>query len=165
MVFCVRIRDSVSLPPQVQSALKRLRLNKIHEGVFVQYNNETNRQLLHLVEPFVVYGPPSVATVQDLLERRGFAVVHNERVPLSDNTVIEDALGESHNLLCVEDLVHELVQPTNSDTFQAVAQFVWPFQLADSKTFFERRTLKLKDSGKDYGDIGERIQEYIQQVL
>ena len=161
MVFAVRIRDNTAIPSQVKQALGRLRLKNIHDGVFVNYNKH-NRKLLHLVEPWVVYGPPSAASVQDLIERRGFAKIDNERVPLSDNTVIEKVLGDQHNILCVEDLVHELT--TAGEAFEAASKFLWPFQLSDSKTIFERRTLKLKD-GKEYGDLGERIQEYIQQVL
>jgi large subunit ribosomal protein L7e len=161
MVFAVRIRDSVGIAPQVKQALGRLGLKQIHDGVFVKYD-EKNRKLLHLVEPWVVYGPPSVAAVQDLIERRGFAKIDGERVPLSDNTVIENALGEEHSILCVEDLVHELCSA--GEAFETASKFLWPFQLADSKTNFERRTLKLKD-GKEYGDRGEAIHDYIKQVL
>lgn len=161
MVFAVRIHGAVAVPPPVRTALGRLRLKKIHDGVFLKYD-DNHRKLLHLVEPFVVYGPPSSAAVKDLIERRGYAKINGERVPLSDNMVIEDVLGADHNILCVEDLVHELCSV--GDAFDAAAKFLWPFQLADSKTDFERRTLKLKD-GKDYGDRGERIHEYIKQVL
>lgn len=161
MVFAVRIRDSVATPAQVKQTLGRLGLKKIHDGVFIKYDLN-NRKSLHLVEPWVVYGPPSTAAVQDLIERRGFAKINGERVPLSDNTVIEEVLGEEHNILCVEDLVHELCSA--GDAFEAASKFLWPFQLADSKTNFERRTLKLKD-GKEYGDRGEAIHDYIKQVL
>jgi large subunit ribosomal protein L7e len=161
MVFAVRIRDAVAVPPPVRTALGRLRLKKIHDGVFLKYD-DNHRKLLHLVEPWVVYGPPSSAAVKDLIERRGHAKINGERVPLSDNNVIEDALGAKHNILCVEDLVHELCNP--GESFDVASKFLWPFQLADSKTEFERRTLKLKD-GKDYGDRGEAIHDYIKQVL
>lgn len=168
MVFAVRIRDAVAVPAPVRTALGRLRLKKIHDGVFIKYD-ANHRKLLHLVEPWVVYGPPTMAVVRDLIERRGFCKISNnsstgqkERVPLSDNTVIEAALGAEHNLLCVEDLVRELC--TAGDAFDVAAKFLWPFQLADSKTNFERRTLKLKD-GKEYGDRGEAIHDYIKQVL
>jgi large subunit ribosomal protein L7e len=160
MVFAVRIRDHVGAPSIVKTALSRLRLREKDEGVFLRYD-ESCRKLLHLVEPWVVYGRPSKAVVQDLVERRGFGKVGGKRVPLSDNTVVEENLGE-HHIICVEDLVHELY--TVGDSFKHAAAFLWPFRLADSKTSFERRTLGLKD-GKDYGDRGELINEYIKQVL
>ena len=70
-------------------------------------------------------------------------------------------MGED-GILCVEDLVHELYSV--GDLFGKVNAFLWPFRLADSKNYFERRTLKLKD-GKDYGDRGEAINDYLQTTL
>ena len=160
MVFCVRIRDYGGAPRSVRRALARLRLRNIHEGVFLRYD-ESHRKLLHLVEPWVIYGPPTKGVVRDLIERRGFGKVEGKRVPLSDNTVIEDALNKV-NIICVDDLVHEL--DTVGPSFGEAAGFLWPFRLADSKTEFERQTLKMKD-GKDYGDKGEAVNEYIKQVL
>jgi large subunit ribosomal protein L7e len=86
-----------------------------------------------------------------------------DRVPLSDNTVIERALGESCNVVCKEDLVHEICDVGPS--FDAVVGWLFPFVLEDSKTAFERRTLKIKDGRSDYGDRGEAITEYVQMVL
>jgi len=160
MVFVIRIRDHTGTPKTVRRALSRLRLRNVHEGVFVRYD-EGHRKLLHLVEPWVVYGPPSKAVVEDMITRRGFGRVDGKRVSLSDNTVIEDNLGEQ-NIICVEDLVHELY--TVGDSFSQVTSFLWPFRLADTKSHFERKTLKLKD-GKDYGDRGEAINDYVKQVL
>lgn len=161
MVFVIRIRDRIGAPPIVRQTLAKLRLLNIHEGVFVRYDDKTRKQL-HLVEPFVVYGRPTIGVVTDLIERRGFGNVDGKRVPLSNNTVVETALGQEGDILCVEDLVHELHKV--GDSFDKAASFLWPFRLADSKTEFERKTLKLKD-GKDYGDRGEAINEYIQEVL
>jgi large subunit ribosomal protein L7e len=165
MVFCIRIRDDVGMPSVVRKILRKWRLNAIHEGVFLRYDTAT-RQSLHLVEPFVVYGHPTKAVVTDLIERRGHGFAessnsNNERVPLSDNTVIETALAEQ-NIICVEDLVHELC--VAGDSFDAASSFLCPFQLADARSEFERRTLKMKN-GKDYGDRGDAINEYIKQVL
>ena len=161
MVFVIRIRDDVGVPRVCKRALKRLRLHTIHTGVFVRYN-DVARKRLHLVEPFVVYGIPSKAIVTDLLERKGHALIDNERVPISDNLVIEKVLGEEHNIICIEDLVHELYSV--GDSFNAASNFLAPFSLADTKTDFERRTLKLKD-GKDYGDRGELVNQYIKEAL
>lgn len=160
MVFCIRIRDDFGLPKVVKNLLTSLRLTEQHQGVFLQYTEEM-RKTLHLVEPYVVYGPPSKAVVADLMERRGHAMIDEERVPLSDNIVIEEALGE-HNILCTEDLVHEL--HTVGDAFAEACSFLAPFKLVDAKSHFERKTLKVKD-GKDYGDRGEAINDYIKEVL
>lgn len=160
MVFVVRIRDHTGEPRSVRRALSSMRLRHIHEGVFMRYDDRT-RKMLHLVEPWVVYGKPSKAVVNDLITRRGFGKVERQRMPLADNIMIEKALG-NQNIICVEDLVHEIYNV--GESFQPATSFLWPFRLTDSKTEFERQVLKLKD-GKDYGDKGEAINEYIKQVL
>jgi len=160
MVFCIRICDDTGLPTRVKRLLQELRLKKIHAGVFIRYTPK-NRTKLHLLEPFVVYGPPTEAVIQDLLTRRGHAWINEERVPLSDNVMVEKALGK-HNILCIEDLVHELTSA--GDLFGVASKFLCPFSLEDAKTYFERQTLKVKN-GKEYGDQGENINDYIQQVL
>lgn len=160
MVFVIRIRDHIGEPKPVRRTLSDMRLRNIHDGVFVRYD-DSMRKMLHLVEPWVVYGTPSQAIVNDLITRRGFGKVDNKRIPLSDNVTIEKNLADK-NIICVEDLVHEIYNV--GDSFKYAARFLWPFRLTDSKTEFERQVLKLKD-GKDYGDKGEAINEYIKQVL
>lgn len=162
LVLVIRIRDDVGTPQRIKSLLSnKLKLPVLHQARLIKYTPKMQR-ILHTVEPFVLYGPPTQAVIADLLERRGHGKIDDERVPLSDNTIVERALGESHGLLCVEDLVHELY--TVGEAFDAITDFLWNFPLADSKTEFERRTLKFKD-GKDYGDKGDEINDYIRQVL
>jgi 60S ribosomal protein uL30 len=179
MVFVIRIRDGVATPNAVTNVLcQKLRLRKVHDGVFVRYD-ATTRALLHLVEPWVVYGPIPPAVIHDVLVRRGHVVPRKNTttnagagatppavVPLSDNTIIEEELGSEYNVLCVEDLVHEL--HTVGTAFDYITQqFLYPIQLADSKTSLERRVLKLQDHRRrhEYGDRGAAIVEYLQQVL
>lgn len=186
MVLAIRIRDDVGAPRPVKKILRDMGLDRAHAGVFLRYHDE-NRRLLHLVEPWVVYGPPSRALVMDLVERRGHggrqrrlivvagsdgsnrssggasAKSAGERIPLSDNTVIEAALGASCNVVCKEDLVHEICHV--GPHFDDVAAWLWPFALEDAKSHFQRRTLKAKDGRDEYGDRGEAIADYVQQVL
>jgi large subunit ribosomal protein L7e len=161
-VFCIRIRDDAGNPPKcVRNILNLLRLKEPNTGVFVKYTPTTQKHL-HLVEPWVVYGKPSDGIVEDLLERRSYGKVKGERVPLSDNTIIEQALGSEHGLICMEDLVHELI--CAGELFDVVAKFLWPFPLSAGRSEFEKKLLALKQ-GKDYGDKGEEIDEYIKQML
>ena len=117
----------------------------------------------------------SPETVSDLVRRRGFCKVNGKRVPLVDNNIIEQELGESLGMICVEDLVHAL---TSSDaaiegghddgeggaSFGKVAKFLWPFRLTARKSKFQRKTLDIKD-GKLYGDQGEAMNGYIREML
>jgi large subunit ribosomal protein L7e len=161
-VFVIRIRDDSGRPPKcVSSILQQLHLKQPNTGVFLRYT-PVARKHLHLVEPWVVYGKPSEGIVKDLLERRSFGNVNGEKIPLSDNTIIENALGSEHGLICMEDLVHELTSAGN--LFDVVAKFLWPFPLSESRSRFEKKLLALKQ-GKDYGDKGEAIDEYVKQML
>lgn len=161
-VFVIRVRDDVGLPRKIKKILKDMRLKKQYDGIFVHYNDVMRRKL-HCIEPWIIYGTPSKAVVADLIKRRGFGTINdNERVPLSDNIVVEKALGEKHNMICVEDIIHEIFHVGPS--FDAASKFLWPFHLTDPKSRLERKTLRIKD-GKEYGDQGEGIDGYINQVL
>lgn len=161
-VFCIRIREDAGHPPKcVTNIFNLLRLKEPNTGVFLRYTPITERHL-HLVEPWVVYGKPSDGIVEDLLERRSYGNVKGERVPLSDNTIIEQELGKDHGLICMEDLVHELTGA--GKLFDVVAKFLWPFPLSASRSEFEKKLLAMKQ-GKDYGDKGDEIDEYIKQML
>ena len=162
MVFAIRIReDTAILPKLVQSILLQLGLKNPNTGIFLKYDAVTRRKL-HLVEPWVVYGKPSEGIVKDLIERKSFANIKGEKVPLSDNTIIERELGQEHGIICMEDLVYEL---TNiGESFGVVTQFLWPFPLTAARSKFEKEKLS-KKQGKDYGDKGDEIDEYIKQML
>lgn len=160
-IFAIRIReDAGNIPQKIYNVLLRFRLKDANTGVFLKYDAVT-RKHLHMIEPWVVYGKPSEGIVKDLIERKSFGFVNGSKVPLSDNTILERELG-SMGIICMEDLVYEL---TNAgDSFEAVSKFLVPFPLAASKSRFEKEKLKLKQ-GKDYGDKGEDIDEYIKQML
>ncbi len=73
--------------------LQLLRLRQINNGVFVKLNNST-LQLLRIVDPYVAWGYPSWKTIHDLVYKRGFAKVDHRRIPITDNKIIEQSLGE-----------------------------------------------------------------------
>jgi len=161
-VFVIRIREDAGHPPRcVLNILLQLRLKEANTGVFVRYS-ETTKRHLHLIEPWVVYGKPSDGLVADLMERKSFGTINGENIPLSDNTIIENALGNEHGMICMEDLVHELTSVGKS--FDAVATFLRPFPLSATRSQFEKKLLSVKQ-GKDYGDRGEEIDDFIKQML
>jgi len=173
MVFVIRIRNNITASRSVRNGLMKLRLRTVNDGVFVRYN-EINRKLLHLIEPFVIYGKPSKGVVRDLIERRGFGTTIEEeegskktRVPLSDNVIIEKILGEKYNIICIEDIVAELVgDGSGDDAFVPVSEFLWPFKLSFASTRFQRKTLKVKEDVQKFcGDRGDEINDYITKML
>jgi large subunit ribosomal protein L7e len=161
VVFCIRIRDNVSMSGRIRKALWSLRLKNLHEGVFVEYTTD-NQKLLHLVEPWVLYGIPSTGMISDLITRRGHGKIGKQRIPLSDNTIIESALGEDTGIICVEDLVHELSNV--GDSFQIATSFLWPFKMSAPKSKFQQKKLNNKN-GQIYGDRGEEIDDFVKQML
>jgi large subunit ribosomal protein L7e len=169
-VFAVLIRPTIHTTPKpVKKTLSTLRLRRMHEGVFLPYTDAT-RKMLHLVEPYVLYGMPSTETISDLVRRRGFCRVDGKRVPLADNNVIERELGDV-GLICVEDLVQVLssasldaMEGEKDGTFGKVTKFLWPFRLTSRKSKFQSKMLDLKD-GKLYGDQGEAMNGYIREML
>lgn len=167
VVFAVLIRPCLhDAPKTVRRTLSTLRLRRVQEGVFLRYT-PTVRKMLHLVEPYVLYGIPSVETISDLVHRRGYCRVEGKRVQISDNNVIEEQLGNV-GLICVEDLIQALSSSEEEvddiKMFQAVSKFLWPFRLSSRKSKFQRRMLDLKD-GKLYGDQGEAMNGYIREML
>lgn len=46
--------------------------------------------------------------MKELVYKRGYGKVNKQRIPLTDNSVIEGVLGK-HGIICIEDLVHEIV--------------------------------------------------------
>lgn len=162
MVFAIRIREDAGvIPKTIYNMLRQLRLKEANTGVFLKYD-ALNRKNLQLVEPWVIYGKPSEALVKDLIERKAFATIRGRKVPISDNTIVERELGGKHGIICMEDMIHELTN--TGEGFGVVSKFLSPFPLNPSRSKFEKEKLKHKQ-GKDYGDKGEEIDDYIKQML
>jgi len=163
MVFCVRIRNHRGVPREVKNVLNQFRLRHEYHGVFLRYDSPTQK-LLHMVEPWITYGIISKATASDLLHRRGHFKLEKKRVPISDNTLVENVLSKKTNgsIICVQDLVHELVSVGND--FHKANGCLWPFCLTMPKSKYQKKTLDLQDGG-DYGDRGQKMDEYLQQIL
>jgi len=163
MVFVVRIRNDVGISDKVKTILRnKLGLKADYQGIFLRYTPR-NRKLLHCVEPWIIYGQLSKGMVSDLINRRGYGRINGgERVPLTDNTIIEKALGDDSGIICVEDLVHEI--HSSGKEFRAASSFLWPFRLTAPKTLFETQKLNDKE-GRIYGDRGEEIDKLVKQML
>jgi large subunit ribosomal protein L7e len=106
--------------------MQLLRLRQIHNGVFVRLNKATIN-MIRMVEPFVTYGYPTRDTIKRLVYKRGYGKVNRSRIPLTDNSIIENTLGKDCGITCVEDVVHEIA--TVGPHFKKVNNFLWPFKL------------------------------------
>merc|ERR1712172_413272 len=106
LLFVTRIVGIIKLSPKPRKVLQLLRLKQLHNGVFLKVNKPI-LNMLKLVNPYITYGYPTLKTVRELVYKRGFGKVNKQRVPLSDNEIITNSLGE-HGIFGMEDLIHEI---------------------------------------------------------
>ena len=107
--------------------LKTLRLRNAYEGVFVK-KTEPFLRILQLLRPHVLFGTPNYSTVSQLLRKRAALFVNKERVPITNNKVVEDAFG-GEGIVCVEDMIHEIV--TCGRKYRKVTKALAPFSFAE----------------------------------
>ncbi|KAH8826990.1 60S ribosomal protein L7 [Flagelloscypha sp. PMI_526] len=158
--FVVRIRGINEIAPKPRKILQLLRLLQINNGVFVKVTRAT-QQMLRLVEPYIAYGEPNLKSVKELIYKRGYGKVNKQRIPLSNNAVIEENLGK-YNILCVEDLVHEII--TAGPNFKQASNFLWPFKLSNPTGGWRTRKFKHFVQGGDFGDREGNVNKLIRQM-
>jgi len=159
LAFVIRIRGINGVAPRVRKILQLLRLRQIHNGVFIRLNSATVK-MLRIVEPYIAYGYPNLKTVRELIYKRGYAKLHKQRIPITDNKIIEQALG-SRDIICVEDLVHEIF--TVGPHFKQANRFLWPFKLNNPKGGFNSITTHFVEGG-DAGNREDFINELVRRM-
>ena len=118
--------------------------------------------MLKLINPYITCGYPSLKTVRDLIYKRGFGKINKQRIPLSDNDIITNSLGE-HGIFGMEDLVHEIY--TVGPHFKQASNFLWPFKLNPPKGGFVcKRHGFGEQRGGDWGNREEMINELIARM-
>jgi len=161
LLFVVRIVGIMKLSPKPRKVLQLLRLKQIHNGVFLKVNKPI-LNMLKLVQPYVTYGYPTLKTVRELIYKRGFAKVNKQRIPLADNEIITNNLGEQ-GIEGVEDLVHEIY--TVGPNFKQAANFLWPFKLSCPRGGYVcKRHGFCEQKGGDWGNREELINELITRM-
>jgi large subunit ribosomal protein L7e len=160
LAFVVRIRGIIGVSPKVRKILQLFRLRQIQNGVFVKLNKATIN-MLRLEEPFITYGQPNLKVTRELIYKRGFGKVRGQRIPLTDNAIIERSLGHV-GIICIEDLIHEIF--TVGPNFKQASNFLWPFQLSSPNGGYTQKLLHYAEGG-DAGNRGEQINHFIKQIL
>lgn len=159
LAFVIRIRGINRLSPKVRTVLRLLRLLQINNGVFVRLNKAT-LEMLKLVEPYVAWGYPNHKAVKELVYKRGFGKVSKQRIPLTNNQIVETTLGQ-YDVLCMEDIIHEIV--TVGSSFKQVNNFLWPFKLNSPRGGILKR--RHFNEGGDYGNREEKISQLIHKMI
>mmetsp|Transcript_3755 Transcript_3755/g.6164 ORF Transcript_3755/g.6164 Transcript_3755/m.6164 type:complete len:255 (-) Transcript_3755:57-821(-) len=161
LLFVTRIVGIIKMGPKPRKVLQLLRLRQINNGVFLKVNKPI-LQMLKLVQPYVTYGYPTLKTVRELIYKRGFGKVNKCRIPLSDNEIISNSLGE-YGIHGMEDIIHEI--QTVGPNFKQVSNFLWPFKLSAPRGGFVcKRHGYGEQRGGDWGNREEMINELIARM-
>uniref|UniRef100_A0A8V0XHG8 Large ribosomal subunit protein uL30 n=1 Tax=Gallus gallus TaxID=9031 RepID=A0A8V0XHG8_CHICK len=164
LAFVVRITEKCDLVTcvsfmRVRKVIELLRLRKIFTGTFVKLS-PLSLKMLRIVEPYVAWGYPNLKSVRELILKRGQGKVNKKRVPLTNNMLIEEHLG-NFGIICLEDLIHEIYSA--GKYFRNVTDFLWPFQLSVARHAAHNKVGFLKEMGKP-GCRGEGINQLIRQL-
>ncbi|XP_031257976.1 60S ribosomal protein L7-2-like [Pistacia vera] len=156
LLFIVRIRGINAMHPKTRKILQLLRLRQIFNGVFLKVNKATVN-MLHRVEPFVTYGYPNLKSVRELIYKRGYGKLNKQRIALTDNSIVEQALGK-YGIICMEDLIHEII--TVGPHFKEANNFLWPFKLKAPLGGLKKK----RNHYVEGGDAGNR-ENFINELL
>ncbi|KAI3463454.1 hypothetical protein Pfo_020117 [Paulownia fortunei] len=159
LLFIIRIGGKNDMHPKTRKILYSLRLRKIFSGVFVKAN-EGMMEILQKVEPYITYGYPNVKSVKDLIYKKGVVKAGKQRVPLTDNNIVEQELGQ-HNIICIEDIVNEIANA--GPHFKAVTNFLCPFVLNNPEKALHGKKRRFEDGG-DSGNREDHINELISKM-
>jgi 60S ribosomal protein uL30 len=119
---------------------------------------------LKALDAYVAYGFVSHQTASDLLHRRAFTEFGGGRRVLSDNTIIEQALGDK-NILCLNDLLHEVF--TVGPNFTNALSLLCPFRLSSPVGHFEKTILDMHDKVEEKGGFlcGDEMDVFLRKIL
>lgn len=117
--------------------------------------------MLKIVEPFIAYGYPNLKSVRELIYKRGYGKIDKQRIPLTDNELIEKHLGQ-HGIVCMEDLIHEIY--TVGPNFKQASNFLWPVKLSNPTGGFRTRKFKHFVEGGDLGNREDHINRLIRNM-
>ena len=83
-------------------------LKEINNCAFVKATDDNMKKVM-LICDYVGYGQPTKPLVDEVIRKRGYLkTADHKRVPISDNVIIEELLGEKAGLICVEDVIEDL---------------------------------------------------------
>merc|ERR1712127_720634 len=156
VAILVRIKGINAVAPKVRKVLQLFRLRQINNAVFVKLNKATIN-MIRIIEPYIAWGYPNLKTVRVLVYKRGFGKIQKQRKALTDNTMIETALGKQ-GIICIEDIIHEIF--TVGSEFKKTANFLWPFKLNNPNGGWKKKGNHFSEGG----DFGNR-EEYINNLM
>uniref|UniRef100_A0A665VN52 Large ribosomal subunit protein uL30 n=1 Tax=Echeneis naucrates TaxID=173247 RepID=A0A665VN52_ECHNA len=159
LAFVIRIRGINGVSPKVRKVLQLLRLRQIFNGVFVKLN-KASINMLRIAEPYIAWGYPNLKSVRELIYKRGHGRMRKQRIALTDNDLVEKALGK-YGIICIEDLIHEIY--TVGKNFKPANNFLWPFKLSSPRGGMNKKTTHFVEGG-DAGNREDQINRLIRRM-
>lgn len=161
LLLVVRIKGINKIAPKPRKILQLLRLTQINAAVFVKLTKAT-KELIKLIEPYVAFGSASLASVRKLVYKRGYLKVNKQRIPLTDNQIVEQNLKQ-FGIVCVEDIIHEIF--TVGPNFKQVNNSLWPFRLSNPNGGFRKRKFQHFIQGGDFGNREKYINHLVKRMI
>lgn len=103
---------------------------------------------------------PNLKSVRELIYKRGFVKINKQRIPITDNCLIEQHLSKC-GIICVEDLIHEIF--TIGPHFKEANNFLWPFKLSNPTGGLRKKRNHFVEGG-DFGNREDKINALIRQM-
>mgnify|MGYP002041511562 CR=1 FL=1 len=160
-LLVVRIKGINKVAPKEKKIMQLLRLRQINNAVLLK-NNKAVMNMVRRIEAYVTYGYPTHQTVRALIYKRGYGKINRQRIPLSNNAVVEAGLGE-FGIKCVEDLINEIW--TFGEHFKEANNFLWPFKLNSPRGGLVSKRHQWMDNRGDQGPRDVHINELIRNML
>ena len=167
---------SNNVAPQAQKILSQYGLKEVNNVAFLHSTPDVVRGLL-LIQNYVAFGYPTKQVVAELVRKRGYIKGKDgKRMPITDNNLIEELLGASAGVICLEDIIDALV--TRSEFFEQVRSVLWPIQLAPLKEDSTKAATKHEATGAELkkrntkvakggylGLMGDSINDFVRPLI
>uniref|UniRef100_A0A1B0DPQ5 Ribosomal protein L30 ferredoxin-like fold domain-containing protein n=1 Tax=Phlebotomus papatasi TaxID=29031 RepID=A0A1B0DPQ5_PHLPP len=156
----MRHRTRQTASKHLEKLMQNIHLETLHTAVLAKANDPKLGAILAIIEPYVIWGTPTIHTVRNLIFKKGKLLVNGKLEDIQSNTMIEEALGDS-GIICTEDIIHELF--TAGENFRQ--------DQCDSETLpsprdgWKKKLNKSYQNGGEYGNRGNAINELIDQCL
>jgi len=143
----------------------------------VRAGTDTIEKLM-LVQNYCGWGSPTKKTLEEIIRKRGYLKKEAKRLPISDNVLVEELLGEK-GIICLEDIIDAFWRcKSNEVAFKAVIDVIWPIQLASLKETSDKANTKHEATGRELkkkttvvhkggylGFMGEKINDFVAQLV
>lgn len=162
--FVIRIHEGRHTSTEISKQLHELGLHKKYDAVFMMLDEEAISKLKSL-DSYIAYGYISKKSVEELVHRRAFTNIDGKRKALSDNMIVEKALG-SAGIICLNDLSNELY--TVGEHYKSCMNILCTFKLASPVGGYEKKVLNVHDkvelTGGGFLD-GTKMETFLCNIL